>query len=68
MTALTGGPAAVDQQRRARDQGGGGRGEEHDGAGDVDGLADAVQGGDPLDDVGAERRVGEGGLGARACG
>ena len=40
------------------------RGEEDDGAGDVHRLADPMQAGDPLDDVGLEGRVGEVGGGA----
>jgi hypothetical protein len=54
---LAGCPAAVDQDGLAGDQGGGGGCQEHHDAGYFDGLADAVQGGDPLDDVRAELGV-----------
>ena len=57
---LARGPAAVDQDGVAGDEGGGRRGQENDGAGDVHGFADAVEGGDALDDVGAKGGVGEG--------
>ena len=48
----------------AGDERGGGGGEEDDSAGNFDGLADAVEGGDALDDVGAKGGVGEGFAGA----
>ena len=57
VTGLAGGPAAVGEDGLAGDQRGGRRGQEHDHAGYFDGLADAVQGGDALDDVRAELRV-----------
>ena len=50
----------------AGDEGGGGRGEEDDSAGNFDGFTDAVEGGDALEDVGAKSGVGERFVGARS--
>ena len=58
------GPAAVDQDGVAGDEGGGGRGQENDCAGNFHGLADAVQGGDAFDHIGPER---PGRRGPRRC-
>ena len=57
LRGLAGGPAAVGEDGLAGDQRGGRGGQEHHHAGYFDGLADAVQGGDALDDVRAELRV-----------
>jgi hypothetical protein len=56
-SGLAGGPAAVGEDGLAGDQRGGRGGQEYHHAGYFDGLADAVQGGDALDDVRAELRV-----------
>ena len=61
---LAGCPAAVDQDGLAGDQRGGGGCQEHHDACYFDGFADAVQGGDPLDDVRAEPGIRQRGLGA----
>jgi hypothetical protein len=55
--SLPGGPAAIGQDGLAGDQRGGRGGQEYHHAGYFDGFADAVQRGDPLDDVRAELRV-----------
>src|SRR3984957_8106226 len=61
---LAGRPAAVDHDGLAGDQRGGGGCQEHHDAGYLDGFANAVQGGDPLDDVRTELGVRQRGLGA----
>ena len=61
---LAGGPAAVDQDGVAGDEGSGGAGEENGSSGDFHGLANAVKPGDSFNDIRAEDRVAESGIGA----
>src|SRR3984957_20772580 len=64
LRRLAGCPAAVDQDGLAGDERGGRGCQEHYDAGYLYWFADAVQGGDPLDDVRAELRVRQRGPGA----
>src|SRR3981081_646522 len=52
-------PATIDEDGITGDQRGRWGGEKDDGSGCVHGLANSVKGGDALDDISAELRVGE---------
>jgi hypothetical protein len=59
VSGLPSRPATIDEDGITGDQGRRVRGEKDDGSGYVHGLANSVQGGDTLDDISAQLRVGE---------